>query len=78
MLKNTVKNTWPCHWIILGDNDKILIWNKSAVSIVTGIIDGTGSVGAALGQVAIPVIETKVGWSQVFYLFISMAAVSCK
>jgi len=30
---------------------------SSAVAIVTGIIDGTGSVGAALGQVLIPIMD---------------------
>ena len=48
----------------------------SAVSIVAGIVDGTGSVGAALGQVVIPILETKIGWSDVFYMFMIMAGVS--
>ena len=49
---------------------------ESAVSTVAGIIDGTGSVGAAVGQVAIPVIETNIGWAQVFYMFMAMASLS--
>jgi len=49
---------------------------ESAVSIVAGIIDGTGSVGAAVGQVVIPIIETKIGWSPVFYMFMAMSALS--
>ena len=48
----------------------------SAVSIVAGIVDGTGSVGAALGQVVIPILETRIGWSDVFYMFMIMAGVS--
>ena len=51
---------------------------ESAVSTVAGIIDGTGSVGAAVGQVAIPIIETNIGWSQVFYMFMAMASLSGK
>ena len=48
----------------------------SAVAIVTGIIDGTGSVGAAVGQIAIPEIENNFGWSKVFYMFMAAALVS--
>jgi OPA family glycerol-3-phosphate transporter-like MFS transporter 3 len=39
------------------------------LSTVTGIIDGTGSLGAALGQVAVPNLQVKFGWHMVFYLF---------
>jgi len=48
----------------------------SAVAIVTGIIDGTGSVGAAVGQIAIPEIENNFGWSKVFYMFMAAALIS--
>ena len=48
----------------------------SAVAIVTGIIDGTGSVGAALGQILIPIMEQNIGWSACFYLFMVMAGLA--
>ena len=48
----------------------------SAVAIVTGIIDGTGSVGAAVGQIAIPEIENNFGWSKVFYMFMAAGLIS--
>lgn len=47
-----------------------------ALSTVTGIVDGTGSVGAALGQVLIPVLQTWLGWDAVFAMFMVMVS-SC-
>lgn len=44
--------------------------NKEALSTVTGIVDGTGSIGAALGQILVPLIQEKFNWFYVFYLFI--------
>nr|KAG5710320.1 hypothetical protein BaRGS_009036 [Batillaria attramentaria] len=49
--------------------------NSEALSTVTGIVDGTGSLGAAIGQVAVPFIQVGFGWRSVFYLF--MAAILC-
>lgn len=46
--------------------------NTAALSTVTGIVDGTGSVGAAIGMIAIPEIQRTFGWSYVFYGFIVM------
>ncbi|CAJ0580606.1 unnamed protein product, partial [Mesorhabditis spiculigera] len=46
--------------------------NIAALSTVTGIIDGTGSVGAALGQLVIPSIELWFGWVVIFYCFVFM------
>lgn len=46
--------------------------NKEALATVTGIIDGTGSLGAAIGQLVIPAIERSIGWNYVFYLFMIM------
>ncbi len=40
------------------------------------IVDGTGSVGAAIGQAVLPAIEEKINWMAVFYMFIIM--VCCK
>uniref|UniRef100_A0A8R1DK85 Sugar phosphate exchanger 3 n=1 Tax=Caenorhabditis japonica TaxID=281687 RepID=A0A8R1DK85_CAEJA len=46
--------------------------NAEALSTVTGIIDGTGSIGAAMGQWFIPSIQQWFGWDAVFYGFIVM------
>ncbi|CDW54192.1 sugar phosphate exchanger 3 [Trichuris trichiura] len=54
---------------------KEVLGNAKALSTVTGIVDGSGSVGAAFGQLIIPVMEVKIGWMSVFYLFILL--VSC-
>ncbi|KAK7492866.1 hypothetical protein BaRGS_00015813 [Batillaria attramentaria] len=48
---------------------KQLQGNSEALSTVTGIVDGTGSLGAALGQVAVPYLQVSYGWRSVFYLF---------
>lgn len=44
--------------------------SKEGLATVTGIVDGTGSVGAAIGQLLVPVIQTNYDWHYVFYLFI--------
>ncbi|CAB3406137.1 unnamed protein product [Caenorhabditis bovis] len=49
-----------------------LCGNSEALSTVTGIIDGTGSIGAALGQWFIPSIQLWFGWNAIFYCFIIM------
>ncbi|KAG8537364.1 hypothetical protein GDO81_024654, partial [Engystomops pustulosus] len=46
--------------------------SSEALATVTGIVDGTGSVGAALGQVLVSVIQGGLGWMWVFYFFILM------
>ncbi|XP_041349575.1 sugar phosphate exchanger 3-like [Gigantopelta aegis] len=43
--------------------------NSGALATVTGIIDGTGSVGAAIGQILVPFIQQRLGWQAVFILF---------
>ncbi|XP_062338807.1 sugar phosphate exchanger 3 [Osmerus eperlanus] len=43
-----------------------------ALATVTGIVDGTGSIGAAGGQYLVSLIESKLGWMYVFYFFIIM------
>lgn len=48
--------------------------NKDALATVTGIVDGTGSVGAAIGQILVPVIQQKLNWFYVFYLFIFLVS----
>ncbi|PAV56687.1 hypothetical protein WR25_24108 [Diploscapter pachys] len=46
--------------------------NAEALSTVTGIVDGTGSLGAAFGQLLIPSIEVWFGWVAIFYGFMFM------
>ncbi|XP_068134360.1 sugar phosphate exchanger 3 [Hyperolius riggenbachi] len=46
--------------------------SSEALATVTGIVDGTGSVGAAMGQVLVSVIQGGLGWMWVFYFFILM------
>uniref|UniRef100_T1JIF4 Sugar phosphate exchanger 3 n=1 Tax=Strigamia maritima TaxID=126957 RepID=T1JIF4_STRMM len=50
----------------------VLRGNSKALSTVTGIIDGTGSFGAAMGMLIIPVVSKELDWKYVFYLFIIM------
>jgi len=44
--------------------------NAEALATVTGIVDGTGSVGAAAGQMILPLVENNYDWHFVFYFFI--------
>ncbi|CAG0891774.1 unnamed protein product, partial [Darwinula stevensoni] len=44
--------------------------NSRALATVTSIIDGTGSVGAAIGPLLAGLI-TKTGWDKVFYMLIA-------
>jgi OPA family glycerol-3-phosphate transporter-like MFS transporter 3 len=46
--------------------------NKEGLSTVTGIVDGTGSIGAALGQIFVPLIQNSFNWFYVFYFFIAL------
>jgi len=50
--------------------------NKTALATVTGIIDGTGSFGAAIGQVLIAWISSRWGWNITFYVLIIIALLS--
>ena len=49
--------------------------NKEGLSTVTGIVDGTGSIGAALGQILVPLIQEKLNWFYVFYFFIVLVSI---
>uniref|UniRef100_A0A3B5M5U4 Sugar phosphate exchanger 3 n=1 Tax=Xiphophorus couchianus TaxID=32473 RepID=A0A3B5M5U4_9TELE len=55
----------------LGRQD-ILRGSQEALATVTGIVDGTGSIGAAVGQYLVSLIESRLGWMSVFYFFIVM------
>ncbi|KFW11153.1 Sugar phosphate exchanger 2, partial [Fulmarus glacialis] len=47
--------------------------NAKALSTVTAIIDGTGSIGAALGPLLAGLIS-PTGWNNVFYIYMLIAA----
>lgn len=51
----------------LGSNPDL---NEGAVSTITGIIDGTGSLGAAIGQFVIGALAENFGWDSVFAFLI--------
>ncbi|XP_006887224.1 PREDICTED: sugar phosphate exchanger 3 [Elephantulus edwardii] len=48
--------------------------SSEALATVTGIVDGTGSIGAAAGQYLVSLIQDKLGWMWVFYFFILMTS----
>ncbi|KAJ7410207.1 sugar phosphate exchanger 2-like protein [Pitangus sulphuratus] len=50
--------------------------NAKALSTVTAIIDGTGSVGAALGPLLAGLIS-PTGWNNVFYMLIAADVLAC-
>lgn len=59
----------------LGKHEKIK-GSAEALATVTGIIDGTGSAGAAIGQYIVGVIDKHLGWHYVFYFLIVMTGLS--
>ncbi|TRY67973.1 hypothetical protein DNTS_006122 [Danionella cerebrum] len=50
--------------------------SQEALATVTGIVDGTGSVGAAAGQYVVSLMENRFGWMCVFYFFVIMTGSS--
>ncbi|XP_060063554.1 glucose-6-phosphate exchanger SLC37A2-like isoform X2 [Ylistrum balloti] len=54
---------------------KVLQGNSKALATVTAIIDGTGSIGAAIGPLLAGIIETT-GWNNVFYMLIGSDIIS--
>ncbi|XP_076017490.1 glucose-6-phosphate exchanger SLC37A2 [Genypterus blacodes] len=50
--------------------------NSRALSTVTAIIDGTGSIGAAVGPLLAGLIS-PTGWNNVFYMLISADILAC-
>ena len=50
--------------------------NAKALGTVAGIIDGTGSVGAAVGQYLVGVVSRYGGWKWVFYFLVILQGVS--
>ncbi|KAB0390842.1 hypothetical protein E2I00_007165 [Balaenoptera physalus] len=55
---------------------KSLKGNAKALSTVTAIIDGTGSIGAALGPLLAGLIS-PTGWNNVFYMLITADILAC-
>ncbi|KAJ6659984.1 hypothetical protein lerEdw1_018181 [Lerista edwardsae] len=50
--------------------------SSEALATVTGIVDGTGSIGAAVGQYLVSLIQESLGWMWVFYFFILMTSLT--
>jgi len=53
-----------------------LVEDDKMMSTVTGIIDGTGSVGAAIGQYLVAYVSDHYSWKYVFYGLMGMSALS--
>ncbi|CAD5222829.1 unnamed protein product [Bursaphelenchus okinawaensis] len=53
-----------------------LAGNPKAMSTVTGLVDACGSLGSAVGQLFVPVVQNGLGWKYVFFLFIIMNSLS--
>ncbi|KAG8438660.1 hypothetical protein GDO86_005013 [Hymenochirus boettgeri] len=59
----------------LGRQD-IIKGSSEALATVTGIVDGTGSLGAAAGQFLVSLIQRDLNWMWVFYFFILMTSMT--
>ncbi|XP_053110733.1 sugar phosphate exchanger 3 [Hemicordylus capensis] len=55
---------------------EVMKGSSEALATVTGIVDGTGSIGAAVGQYLVSLIKENLGWMWVFYFFILMTSSS--
>lgn len=51
--------------------------NKAALGTVVGLINGSGSFVAALGQMCVPYITDALGWSALWYFMLLATVVSC-
>jgi len=51
--------------------------NKAALGTVVGLINGSGSFVAALGQVAVPYITDALGWPALWYFMLVATIISC-
>ena len=45
------------------------------VAIIAGILQGSGSICAAVGQLAVPNLQTRYGWAAAFYFMMAVTAV---
>ncbi|XP_072856063.2 sugar phosphate exchanger 3 isoform X1 [Pogona vitticeps] len=50
--------------------------SSEALATVTGIVDGTGSIGAAVGQYLVSLIQENLGWMWVFNFFVLMISLT--
>lgn len=64
LVSSAVTADLGCQMAVLG--------NTEALSTVSGIIEGSGSMGAAIGQALLPVIADAFGWNSIFYGFMIM------
>nr|XP_030709857.1 sugar phosphate exchanger 3 isoform X4 [Globicephala melas] len=55
-------------------HQELIQGSTEALATVTGIVDGTGSIGAAVGQYLVSLIQDNLGWMWVFYFFILMTS----
>mgnify|MGYP002011006909 CR=1 FL=1 len=51
--------------------------NKAALGTVVGLINGSGSFVAAMGQMAVPLITDALGWSALWYFMLCSTVISC-
>ena len=51
--------------------------SKSALGTVVGLINGSGSFVAAMGQMAVPLITDALGWSALWYFMLCSTVISC-
>ncbi|MFH4982516.1 hypothetical protein AB6A40_009225 [Gnathostoma spinigerum] len=57
-------------------SQSVLSGNAKAMATVSGLIDGTGSIGSAAGQLIVPIIQNVFGWNTVFYLFVLLNGIA--
>lgn len=50
--------------------------NAKVTSALTGIVDGSGSLGAAIQGPLVGALNTSLGWDWVFYVLIGMSCFS--
>lgn len=50
---------------------------KAATATVLGVIDGTGALGAAVGQQIVAYASDKYGWEYVFYVLVVSLLIRC-
>ncbi|CEP03724.1 unnamed protein product (mitochondrion) [Plasmodiophora brassicae] len=51
--------------------------SENAMATVAGVVDGTGALGAAVGQYAIAAFSDSFGWNASFYMLAALCLASC-
>lgn len=51
--------------------------NKKGLGTVTGLINGSGSFIAAIGQLCVPVITERFGWSALWWFMLCATITAC-